>query len=87
MKFRNCSRSRLRSNLLWLLLALESEFFDLQTLKDMGRSSVKVDSMVASDTQGPGFRSSHRQLLLNNYLLLNVCRKDGNKEKEAGNGR
>ena len=32
-----------------------------------------VDSMVASDSRGPGFESSHRQILLNilpvNYLL------------------
>ena len=41
---------------------------------------------VASDTRGPGFESSHQQLLLNIYLLLTVCRKDENKEKEAGNG-
>ena len=42
--------------------------------------------MVTSDTRGPGFESSHWQLLLNIYLLLTVCRKDENKEKEAGNG-
>ena len=45
-----------------------------------------VGRLVASDTRGPGFESSHRQLLLNNYLLLTVCRKDENKEKEAQNG-
>ena len=42
-----------------------------------------VGRAVASNTRGPGFESSHRQLLLNNYLLLTVCRKDENKEKEA----
>ena len=41
---------------------------------------------VASDTRGPRFESSHRQLLLNIYLLLTVCRKDEKKEKEAGSG-
>ena len=41
---------------------------------------------VAFDSRGPGFESSHRQLLLNIYLLLTVCRKDENKEKEAVNG-
>ena len=46
-----------------------------------------VGRAVASDTRGPGFESSHQQLLLNIYLLLTVCRKDENKEKEAGNGR
>ena len=42
--------------------------------------------MVASKTRGPGFKFSHRQLLLNICLLLTVCRKEENKEKEAGNG-
>ena len=45
-----------------------------------------VGRAVASDTRGPGFESSHRQLLLNAYLLLTGCRKDENKEKVAGNG-
>ena len=45
-----------------------------------------VGRAVASNTRGPGFESSHRQLLLNIYLLLTVCRKDENKEKEAANG-
>ena len=34
--------------------------------------------------EDPGSISS--QLLLNIYLLLTVCRKDENKEKEGGNG-
>ena len=38
-----------------------------------------VGSTVASNTRGPGFESSHRKLLLNNYFLLTVCRKDENK--------
>ena len=42
-----------------------------------------VDRAVASNTRGPGFESSHRQLLLNNYLLF--IEKTKNKEKEAGN--
>ena len=42
-----------------------------------------VARAVASNTRGPRFESSHRQLLLNIYLLLTACRKD---EKEAGNG-
>ena len=52
----------------------------------MGSGCGAVGRAVASDTRGPGFESSHRQLLLNIYLLLPVCRKDENKEKEAGNG-
>ena len=52
----------------------------------MGSGCGSVGRAVASNTRGPGFESSHRQLLLNIYLLLTVCRKDENKEKEAGNG-
>ena len=40
--------------------------------------------MVASNTRGPGSESSHRQLILNIYLLLPVYIKDEDKEKEAG---
>ena len=35
---------------------------------------------------GPRLKSSHRQLLLNQYFLLTVCRKEEKKEKEAVNG-
>ena len=52
----------------------------------MGSGCGAVGRAVASNTKGPGFESSHRQLLLNIYLLLTVCRKDENTEKEAGNG-
>ena len=45
-----------------------------------------VDSAVTSDSGGPGFESSPRQLLLTNYLLLTASRKDEIQEKEAGNG-
>ena len=43
-----------------------------------------VGRAVAYDTRGPGFESTHWQLLLNIYLLLTVCRKDENKEKRSG---
>ena len=56
------------------------------SLYHMGSGCGAVGRAVASDTRGPRFESSHRQLLLNIYLLLTVCRKDENKEKEAGNG-
>ena len=36
--------------------------------------------------RGPGFESINRQLLLNNYILLTVCRKDENNEKEGWSG-
>ena len=52
----------------------------------MGSGCGKVERAVASKTRGPKFESSHQQLLLNNYLLLTVCSKDENKEKEAENG-
>ena len=44
-----------------------------------------VCSAVASDNRGPGFESSHRQLLLNNYYKLFVEKTKIN-EKEAENG-
>ena len=53
----------------------------------LGSGCGAVDRAVTSDTRGPRFESTHRQLLLNIYLLLTVCRKDENKEKEAGNGQ
>ena len=40
-----------------------------------------ADSTFGSATRGPGFESSHWQLLLNNYQLLTVGRQDENKEK------
>ena len=57
-----------------------------QSISFEGSGCGAVGRAVASDTRGPGFKSSHRQLLLNIYLLLTVCRKDENKEKEAGSG-
>ena len=45
-----------------------------------------IDSAVASDTRGPGLKSSRRQLLLNFYIQLILCRKNESNEKEAGNG-
>ena len=42
--------------------------------------------MVASNNRGPGFESSHWQLLLNNYSPLTVSTKDENNEKEEGYG-
>ena len=38
-----------------------------------------VGCAVSSEPRGPLFKSSHRELLLNNYLLLTVCGKDENK--------
>ena len=49
----------------------------------MGSGCGAVGRAVASKTRGPGFKYSHRQLLLNIYLLLTVCRKEENKEKRG----
>ena len=54
-------------------------------MKIVGSGCGAVGRAVASHSRGPGFESSHRQLLLNIYLLSTVCRKDENKEKDAGN--
>ena len=43
-----------------------------------------VGRAVAYNTRDPRFESRHRQNLLNICLLSTVCRKDENKEKEAG---
>ena len=48
----------------------------------LGSGCGAVGRAVASNTRGPGFESSHWQLLSNIYLLLTVCRKDENKEKK-----
>ena len=49
----------------------------------MGSGCGAVGRAVASKTRGPGFKYNHRQLLLNIYLLLTVCRKEENKEKRG----
>ena len=54
------------------------------SLTNLGSGCGAVGRAVAFDTRGPGFDSSHWQLLLNIYLLLTVCRKDENKEKRSG---
>ena len=51
----------------------------------MGSGCGAVGRPVASDTRGPGFESSHRQLLLNT-IYCHVCRKDETKDKEARSG-
>ena len=60
-------------------------YLALINLASMGSGCGSVGTAVASDTRGPGFEYSHWQLL-NIYFLLIACRKDENKEKEAGNG-
>ena len=57
---------------------------NLTKVKTKGSGCGAVGRAVAYDTRGPRFESSHRQLLLNIYLLLTVCRKDENKEKRPG---
>ena len=56
---------------------------------DWGSGCGSVGTVVASNTIGPQFKSSHQQTIiyiLNNCFLSTVYRKDENKEKEAGNG-
>ena len=42
-----------------------------------------VGRVVASDTRGPEFESSHWQLLLKIYLVLTICRKDEKLRKRG----
>ena len=64
----------------------EAAYFKFLCIKRCRKSVVSgcgaVGRAVACNPRGPGFESSHRQLLLNIYLLLTVCRKDENKEKK-----
>ena len=46
---------------------------------DLGSGRGRVGIPVNSTTRGTWFESSHRQLLLNHFLLLTVCRKEENK--------
>ena len=43
--------------------------------------------MVASETRGPQFESSHRQNSLNICILTTVLKSKKNKEKEGRNGQ
>ena len=48
----------------------------------LGQCCGTVDSAVAYGTNGPGFKTSHWQLLSNNYLLLfTICRKDVKRKR------
>ena len=58
--------------------------YTFKYLSVLGSGCGAVGRAAAYDTRGPGFESSHWQLLLNIYLLLTVCRKDENKEKRSG---
>ena len=48
----------------------------------MGSGS-QADRLVASDTRGTGFESSHRPCLFDFYLLLTVYRKGEKELKES----
>ena len=50
----------------------------------LGSGCGSVGKAVVSDTRGPRFESSHRRTFYWT-LLIQLCRKDENKEKEAGN--
>ena len=49
----------------------------------IGSGSGSVGSAVASETTGPWFESSHRQVFIQNISLLSTVKK---LEKDAGNG-
>ena len=63
---------------------------DLTKQVNMCSGCGSVGRVVASNSRGPRFESSHRQnfiYMLNICLLSTVCWKDENKEKKgAGNG-
>ena len=63
-----------------------NKIFMVVKISQKGSGCGSVGRVVASDTRGPQFESSHRQNLLNICLLSTVYWKDKNKEKEAGNG-
>ena len=58
-------------------------------IEKLGSGCGSVGRVVASNTRGPRFESSHRQkftYILNICLLSTMYWKDKNKEKETGNG-
>ena len=42
--------------------------------------------VVTSNNRGLRLDSSHRQLLMNQYIMLSICRKDESEEEETRNG-
>ena len=67
------------------LLLFTVESIPVKQEVDQGSGCGSVGRMVASNSRGPWFKSSHRQkFILNIYRQLHW--KDENKEKEAGNG-
>ena len=67
------------------MLSLMKQKLPLQAKlgRGLGSGCCSVGRAVASDTRGPRFEFSHRQLLLNQYFLLTVCRKDENERKRG----
>ena len=54
----------------------ENEIKLEQKIKNVCSGCGAVGRAVASDNRGPGFEPSLRQILLNIYVLLTVCRND-----------
>ena len=52
----------------------------------MGSSCGSVGIGVTSNNRGLRLDSSHWQLLMNQYIMLSICRKDESEEEETGNG-
>ena len=70
-------------------MLIELKFWNNATNREQGSGCGSVGRAVASNTRGPRFESSHRQIfiyILKICILSTVCWIDENKEKEARNG-
>ena len=67
---------RSRKQIIQLFVELRALNFNTPQVVARGIGRGSFDRVVASDTRGPWFDSSHCQLLLNIYLQLSVYRKD-----------
>ena len=59
-----------RFNIVWSSGDAQVEQCRVRWTNHLGSGCGTVGSTVTSNTRGPRFESSHRQLLLNNYLLF-----------------
>ena len=54
----------------------------IQDMRLKGSGCGAIDRAVDFDTKGPGFKTSHRQLLLNNFVLTVCWKKRKEKDKK-----
>ena len=78
-------------NIFWKIRLVWYRSIFIQSPKNPGRNILAVGSgcgavgrAVATDTRGLGFESSHRQLLLNIYLLFMFVEMTKIKKKRPG---